>query len=258
MGTKAERRATSERVAAYHEARLGELIEYITAAIDRYRAGEIDAYTVDETIHHYHRAARELWKFCWSGGGGTHIEIIAHVLDRMATDGETITGGTWSRRDSGSAPCRLAVIRKSARPTGLEPPAPGSPGSNPGRMTVLRPSQAAPRSSAVGSREGVISNWEDSPYDLRRRQLALAGAVTEIVIADELAATLRELRLLDIDCERLVFGMRAHGNGAVLAATDEELDELIVVAAEANHEPNRRRQHRLDAAFTALTEAAGQ
>ena len=41
MGTKAERRATSERVAAYHEARLGELIEYITAAIDRYRAGEI-------------------------------------------------------------------------------------------------------------------------------------------------------------------------------------------------------------------------
>jgi hypothetical protein len=43
--------------------------------------------------------------------------------------------------------------------------------------------------------------------------------------------------LLDIDCERLVFGMRAHGNGAVLAATDEELDELIgFVAAEANHE----------------------
>jgi hypothetical protein len=47
--------------------------------------------------------------------------------------------------------------------------------------------------------------------------------------------------------------MRAHGNGAVFAATDEELDELIgFVAAEANHEPNRRRQHRLDAAFTAL------
>ena len=48
MGTKAERRAASERGAAYHEARLGELIEYITAAIDRYRAGEIDAYTVDD------------------------------------------------------------------------------------------------------------------------------------------------------------------------------------------------------------------
>ena len=66
VGTKAERRAAREHVTAYHEARLGELIEYITAAVDRYRAGEIDAYDVDEAIHHYHRAARELWKFCWS------------------------------------------------------------------------------------------------------------------------------------------------------------------------------------------------
>jgi len=90
MGTKAERRAARDRVAAYHEARLGELIEYITAAVDAYRIGEIDAYAVDETIHHYHQAARELWKFCWSSGGGTHIEMIAHLLDRMATDGETI------------------------------------------------------------------------------------------------------------------------------------------------------------------------
>jgi hypothetical protein len=39
--------------------------------------------------------ARELWKFCWSGGGGTHTEIIAHVLDRMATDGESISW--WDR-----------------------------------------------------------------------------------------------------------------------------------------------------------------
>jgi len=60
-------------------------------------------------------------------------------------------------------------------------------------MTVLRPE---PSGAEIQWRcgvcdEGVISNWEDSPYDLRRRQLALAGAVTEIVIADELAATLR-------------------------------------------------------------------
>ena len=95
MGTKAERRAALERVAAYHEARLGELIEYVAAAIDGYHTGEIDAYAVDETIHHYHQAARELWKFCWSNGGGTHIEIIAHLLDQMTTDGETINW--WER-----------------------------------------------------------------------------------------------------------------------------------------------------------------
>ena len=44
VGTKAERRAARKAVAGYHEARLGELIEYIAVAIDRYRAGEIDAY----------------------------------------------------------------------------------------------------------------------------------------------------------------------------------------------------------------------
>jgi hypothetical protein len=63
--------------------------------------------------------------------------------------------------------------------------------------------------------------------------------------------------LLDPHCERLVFGIRAHNDGAVLAATDDDLDELIgFVAAEANHEPNRRRQRRLDAAFEALNAAA--
>jgi hypothetical protein len=95
MGTKAERRAAQERVAAYHVAELGELIEFIAAAVDGYRAGDSDAYDVDETIHRYHRAARELWKFCWSGGGGTQIEIAAQVLDRMASDGETINW--WER-----------------------------------------------------------------------------------------------------------------------------------------------------------------
>ncbi|MCW2630345.1 MAG: hypothetical protein QOE41_4464 [Mycobacterium sp.] len=105
--------------------------------------------------------------------------------------------------------------------------------------------------------DGIISNWEDSPFDLRRRQLALAWSVNEIVIADEVAAALRELRLLDTDCERMVFGIRAHNDGLVLAATDDDLDELIgFVAAEANREPNLRRRRQLDAAFESLNTAA--
>jgi hypothetical protein len=87
MGTKAERRAARERVSAYHQAQLGELLSHVAAAIDRYRDGEIDASTVDETIHHYHRAAGEPWKFCFSRGGGSHAEFMADVLDRMAADG---------------------------------------------------------------------------------------------------------------------------------------------------------------------------
>jgi len=90
VGTKAERRAAHERVSAYHQAQLAELLSHVGAAIDRYRSGEIDAYAVDETIHHYHRAAAELWKFCFARGGGTHAEFIADLLGRMTADAEAI------------------------------------------------------------------------------------------------------------------------------------------------------------------------
>src|SRR6202035_3807061 len=52
MVTKAERRAARERVSAYHESQLAGLLGHVGAEIDRYRAGEIDAYAADETIHH--------------------------------------------------------------------------------------------------------------------------------------------------------------------------------------------------------------
>ena len=90
VGTKAERRAAHERVSAYHQAQLAELLSHAGAAIDRYRAGEIDAYAMDETIHHYHRAAAGLWKFCFARGGGSRVEFIAGLLDGMSVGAETI------------------------------------------------------------------------------------------------------------------------------------------------------------------------
>lgn len=129
----------------------------------------------------------------------------------------------------------------------------------PGRMIVLRTEPSAPIHWQCGvcDDEGVISNWAGSPFDLRRRQLTLAAPVSEIVIPNEVAAALRDLRLLDADRERLVFGIRARNDRAVLAATDSDLDELIgFVAAEANHEPHRNRRQRLDTAFDALSSAA--
>ncbi len=107
IGTKADRRAARERVSAYHQAQLAGLLSHIAAAIDRYRDGEIDACTVDETIHHYHLAATQLWKFCFACGGGTHAEFIAGILDRMTADAETL--GWWERaiprRQQLSRPC---------------------------------------------------------------------------------------------------------------------------------------------------------
>lgn len=163
-------------------------------------------------------------------------EHLSNIV-RAATAGEAPT--TWES----ALPCRRRPANRRCR----------------GRMIVLPTEPGAPIrwQCSLCDDEGIISNWEDSPFDLRRRRLTLAGAINVIVIADEVAAALRELRLLDRDCERLVFAIRAHNGGAVLVATDDDLDELIgFVAAEANHEANRRRQRRLDAAFEALNTAA--
>jgi hypothetical protein len=82
-------------VSGYHEAELAALVEHVAQAIDRYRAGEIDAVAVDETIHQYHRAAQELWKFCWSGGVGANIELIDGIIERQSIVGETVDW--WQR-----------------------------------------------------------------------------------------------------------------------------------------------------------------
>lgn len=166
---------------------------------------------------------------------GQHLATIV----RVATAGDV--GDSWVS----AVPCRRRPAHNRCR----------------GRMTValLQAQASAPIRwwCSVCDDEGVISNWADSPYDLRRRRLSAADIVHEVLVGDETAAALRELALLDPDSERLVFGMRHHPKGAVLRTNPDALEELIgYVAAEANHEPNRRRQHRLDTAFTALTDAA--
>ncbi len=112
MATKAARRAARERVSAYHESQLAGLLGHVGADIDRYRAREIDAYAADETIHHYHRAAAELWKFCFARGGGAHVEFVAGLLDRMTADAETIDCGNAPHRDDTSDP---TVLRSPCR-----------------------------------------------------------------------------------------------------------------------------------------------
>ena len=128
-----------------------------------------------------------------------------------------------------------------------------------GRMVVLRTEAGAPIHwlCSYCHDQGQISNWEDTPFDLRRQGLTVAESTDEIVIAYETAAALRELNLLDPDCQRAVFRIRANNDTAVLAVSNDDLDELIgATAAEANHEDNRRRQRRLDAAFDVLNNAA--
>ena len=109
MGTKAERRAARDRVSAYHQAQLAGLLSYVAAAIDRYRDGELDACTVDETIHHYHRAAGELWKFCFSRGEGTTPNSSPASSMTLPPTHNPLTGGNAPHRDDASdhGPCRF-------------------------------------------------------------------------------------------------------------------------------------------------------
>jgi hypothetical protein len=128
-----------------------------------------------------------------------------------------------------------------------------------GHVAVSRTEPPAPiewRCSACGD-EGVISSWEDSPFDLRDPHPLTDGEPRfEVTMNDETAAALRDLQLLDMECERLVFQMRCLSDHIVLSATATELDQLIgFVAIEANHETNRSRQKRLDATLEALNEA---
>ena len=90
MGSKRERQSDRALVAAYQEARLGDLVEHVAEAVDRFRAGDHDAFVVDEVLYQYQRAARELWKFCWLGGGGAGVERTARVLREMASKGESV------------------------------------------------------------------------------------------------------------------------------------------------------------------------
>jgi hypothetical protein len=70
-------------VAAYHEARLAELVGHVGRAIDRFRAGELDAFAADRVLFQYLRSAKELWKFC----NLADVEMTAQdVLDRPAID----------------------------------------------------------------------------------------------------------------------------------------------------------------------------
>lgn len=64
--SKERLRVARTTVATYHEAE----------AIERYRAGELDVHDVDEVIHRYHKATRELWKFCFRGGSGAYAGLL--------------------------------------------------------------------------------------------------------------------------------------------------------------------------------------
>ena len=163
-------------------------------------------------------------------------EHLSNIV-RAATAGDA--GTTWES----ALPCRRRPANRRC----------------PGQMIVLRDRAATPIrwQCSVCDDEGIISNWEDSP------SICAADGWPSPIPSTRSSSRMRSpRRCASCSCSTPTASdwysrIRAHNDGAVLAATDDDLDELIgFVAAEANHEPNRRRQQRLDAAFDALNTAA--
>jgi hypothetical protein len=84
--SKAERRAARAAVGAYHKAELVRLIEHVRDGLARYDVGEVDAFELDDLIHHYKRATQKLWSFCTGSGG--QVATTARTLEWLREQGE--------------------------------------------------------------------------------------------------------------------------------------------------------------------------
>ena len=173
-------------------------------------------------------------------GAARGMAELLTMIVRAATAGEG--GQPWVS----ALPCRR---RPGRRPC-------------PGHFALFRsdvPPSIDWRCTACGD-DGVIRGWDGSVFDLRPRRPELVSIPSvRMVVPAEVAATLRGLRLVDTACERLVFRARLadDADSAVLATEEDDLEEVLgYVAAEANHEKDRRREQRLDQAFQTLRRAA--
>jgi hypothetical protein len=90
------RRNAQEHVAGYYEACLRELVRHVGVALDSYHTDD-DVEQMDSALYQYHRASRELWKFCWAGGGASHLEFVASLIDDAATPVDWWQRGTPPR-----------------------------------------------------------------------------------------------------------------------------------------------------------------
>ena len=108
---KSERRAARSVVADYHHAQLEELVARVGEAVDRYRAGELDAFDVDQVLFQYSRAAKELWKFCNSPGGGCSGDdpgpTITRLVGTRRSKEAAMTAGSAAPNAHASAAKRL-------------------------------------------------------------------------------------------------------------------------------------------------------
>ena len=170
---------------------------------------------------------------------GPARRLAEHLSNIVAAATAGDAGTTWES----ALPCRRRPANRRC----------------PGRMIVVctQPETPIGGSAASAATKASSATGQNRPSICAANGWPWPNPVHEIVIDAETAATLRDVAISRHRLpESSIRDTRIRQPRLHLAVTDADLDELIgAVAAEANHEPNRRRQQRLDAAFEALNTA---
>lgn len=93
-GGREQRRADLALVRSYHEEQLRRLVDRLLREVNRYERRELDVFELDDVIHHYKRAARELWKFCGDHSGSA-VASTARALRTMQAEASGVDW--WDR-----------------------------------------------------------------------------------------------------------------------------------------------------------------
>src|SRR5207249_1842978 len=103
---------------------------------------------------------------------------------------------------------------------------------------------------------GVISGWEQSPWDLRCAQAEERGATIRLWLSDEEYAVLCECEAASIEAPLLLAGATLERGRILLSGTESELDDVLGhLAADANHTSSRHRRRALDALYERIEDA---
>jgi hypothetical protein len=90
--TKAQRRQLRELAGLAYERELGAAIEVLRQDIERCRAGQLNAFQVNELIHKYHDGvARKLWKL-YAMGGNFECNVYSAIARGILLESEIDSG----------------------------------------------------------------------------------------------------------------------------------------------------------------------
>lgn len=94
---------------------------------------------------------------------------------------------------------------------------------------------------------GVIHDWQDSPWNLSRWRSHKDEFGFEIALTEQEYDELRKCLVTSSEGDRIIYGATYTGESIILRATGEELEDFAgYLAFNANHEENLKRQRILD------------